>query len=132
MDRWKAKELKSMELGGNKLAAAYYEKNGMMQADGTPNHKAPHLSKYKQDLAKKAEMEILANANIQVSNTFQQTESSKPISKPLEPSNPSGTVVKQMSSLTFATATDDDIFGSLSKPIAKSDDRKQEQNNGSL
>lgn len=74
MDRWKAKELKSMELGGNKLAAAYYEKNGMMQADGTPNHKAPQLSKYKQDLAKKAEMEILANANIQVSNTFQQTE----------------------------------------------------------
>ena len=131
MDRWKAKELKSMELGGNKLAAAYYEKNGMMQADGTPNHKAPQLSKYKQDLAKKAEMEILANANIQVSNTFQQTESSKPISKPLEPSNP-GTVVKQMSSLTFATATDDDIFGSLSKPIVKSDDRKQEQNNGSL
>ncbi len=126
MDRWKAKELKSMELGGNKLAAAYYEKNGMMQADGTFNHKAPQLSKYKQDLAKKAEMEILANANIQVSNTFQQTESSKPISKPLDPSNP-GTVVKQMSSLTFATATDDDIFGSLSKPIVKSDDRKQEQ-----
>ena len=30
MDRWKAKELKSMELGGNKLAQAYYEKNGMM------------------------------------------------------------------------------------------------------
>ena len=33
-----------------------------------------------------------------------------------------------MSSLTFATATDDDIFGSLAKPVAKSDDRKQEQN----
>jgi hypothetical protein len=29
MDRWKAKELKSMELGGNKLASAYYVKNGM-------------------------------------------------------------------------------------------------------
>jgi hypothetical protein len=41
MDRWKAKELKGMELGGNKLASAYYEKNGMYQADGTPNHKAP-------------------------------------------------------------------------------------------
>lgn len=41
MDRWKAKELKCMELGGNKLASAYYEKNGMVQADGTPNHKAP-------------------------------------------------------------------------------------------
>jgi hypothetical protein len=29
MNRWKAKELKSMELGGNKLASAYYEKNGI-------------------------------------------------------------------------------------------------------
>jgi hypothetical protein len=55
MDRWKAKELKCMEIGGNKLASAYYEKNGMVQADGTPNHKAPQLTKYKQDLAKKAE-----------------------------------------------------------------------------
>ncbi len=41
MDRWKAKELKCMELGGNKLALQYFEKNGMMGADGTPNHKAP-------------------------------------------------------------------------------------------
>ena len=41
MDRWKAKELKSMELGGNKLALQYYERNSMMKADGTPNHIAP-------------------------------------------------------------------------------------------
>ena len=47
MDRWKAKELKSMELGGNKLAATHFEKNGMYQADGTPNHKASQLAKYK-------------------------------------------------------------------------------------
>ncbi len=40
MDRWKPHEIKQMELGGNKLAMAYYEKNGMM-ADGKPNHKAP-------------------------------------------------------------------------------------------
>ena len=65
MDRWKAKELKSMEMGGNKLAGAYYEKNGMLAPDGTPNHKAPQLAKYKQDLAKKAETEILAQAGIQ-------------------------------------------------------------------
>jgi hypothetical protein len=81
MDRWKAKELKCMELGGNKLASAYYEKNGMVQADGTPNHKAPQLAKYKQDLAKKAEQEILANANIQVSNNGFSTESKPTISK---------------------------------------------------
>jgi len=65
MDRWKAKELKCMELGGNKLATAYYEKNGMLLPDGTPNHKAPQLSKYKQDLAKRAETEILGHAPIQ-------------------------------------------------------------------
>jgi hypothetical protein len=29
-----------MELGGNKNAAIYFEKNGMI-ADGKPNHKAP-------------------------------------------------------------------------------------------
>ena len=29
MDRWKPKELKCMELGGNKNAAIYFEKNGM-------------------------------------------------------------------------------------------------------
>jgi len=55
MDRWKPKELKCMELGGNKNAMGYYEKNGMYQADGTPNHKAPQLAKYKQDLAVRAE-----------------------------------------------------------------------------
>jgi ADP-ribosylation factor GTPase-activating protein 1 len=31
MDRWKARELKQMEFGGNKLAKIYYEKNGMLQ-----------------------------------------------------------------------------------------------------
>lgn len=41
MDRWKPKELKCMELGGNKLALQYFEKNGMMGSDGKPNHKAP-------------------------------------------------------------------------------------------
>ena len=46
MDRWKPKELKCMEIGGNKNAMTYYEKNGMIQ-DGNPNHKAPQLAKYK-------------------------------------------------------------------------------------
>ena len=40
MDKWKPVELKSMELGGNKNALAYYEKNGMMP-EGKPNHLAP-------------------------------------------------------------------------------------------
>ena len=46
MDRWKPKEIKQMELGGNKNAQIYYEKNGMY-TDGKPNHKAPSLAKYK-------------------------------------------------------------------------------------
>lgn len=37
MDKWKAKEVKQMELGGNKNALMYYEKNGMFNA-GKPNH----------------------------------------------------------------------------------------------
>ena len=49
MDRWKPREVKQMELGGNKNAAIYYEKNDM-HADGKPNHKAPALAKYKLDL----------------------------------------------------------------------------------
>jgi hypothetical protein len=57
MDRWKPKELKCMELGGNKNAAAYYEKNGMY-VDGKPNHKATQLAKYKLDLSKKAEQAL--------------------------------------------------------------------------
>jgi len=31
MDRWKKKELKQMELGGNKLAREFYNKNGMLK-----------------------------------------------------------------------------------------------------
>ena len=46
MDKWKRTELKQMELGGNKLAKEYYNKNGMM-VDGKPDHKNPALGKYK-------------------------------------------------------------------------------------
>lgn len=46
-----------MELGGNKNAQVFFEKNGMF-VDGKPNHKAPQLTKYKQDLLKRVEIEI--------------------------------------------------------------------------
>ena len=64
MDRWKAKELKCMELGGNKNAQMYYEKNGMINADGKPNHQAAAHAKYKQDLARK----------VRSNNLFDQAE----------------------------------------------------------
>ena len=60
MDRWKLKELKQMELGGNKNAHIFFEKNGMY-VDGKPNHKAAQLAKYKSDLLKKVEIEIGAH-----------------------------------------------------------------------
>lgn len=46
-----------MQFGGNKNAQVYFEKNGMY-VDGKPNHKAPQLAKYKQDLLKKVEISI--------------------------------------------------------------------------
>lgn len=61
-----------MELGGNKNAEAYYSKNQMYQ-DGRPNHKAPQLAKYKQDLLKKVEIEL---------GSYQQAPPSIEVSKP--------------------------------------------------
>lgn len=54
MDRWKNHELKQMELGGNKLAKAFYEKNGMLPQGGQPDHKNPALARYKNELKIKA------------------------------------------------------------------------------
>ena len=54
MDRWKRKELKQMELGGNKLAQAFFEENGMYK-DGRPDHEHPLHSRWKMELAAKAE-----------------------------------------------------------------------------
>lgn len=58
MDKWKPHELKKMELGGNKNAAIFYEQNGMINERGEPNHLAPPLAKYKQELNKKVEMSL--------------------------------------------------------------------------
>lgn len=57
MDRWKLKELKQMELGGNKNAQVFYEENFMFK-DGKPDHEAPLHSRYKMELAAKAEAAI--------------------------------------------------------------------------
>ncbi len=57
MDKWKPLELKQMELGGNKNAMFYYEKQGMIE-DGKPNHKAPQLAKYKMELKRRAQEEL--------------------------------------------------------------------------
>ena len=44
-----------MELGGNKPAKAFYEKNGMLPAGQAPDHLNPALSRYKNDLKLRAE-----------------------------------------------------------------------------
>ena len=54
MDRWKRKELKQMELGGNKNALEYYEENQMFK-EGKVDHEAPQHARYKMDLSAKAE-----------------------------------------------------------------------------
>ena len=58
-----------MELGGNKNAQLYFEKNGMY-VDGKPNHKAPQLAKYKQDLLKKVEIALGSQIQHQDSAVF--------------------------------------------------------------
>ena len=40
MDRWKRKELKQMELGGNRNAQLFYDEHQMFK-DGKPDHEAP-------------------------------------------------------------------------------------------
>ena len=57
MDRWKLKELKQMELGGNKAAQAFFEENGMYK-DGKVDHEAPMHSRWKMELSAKAEAAI--------------------------------------------------------------------------
>lgn len=57
MDWWKTKELKVMELGGNKRAGEYYKKHGMVK-DGTPHHEHAALSAYKANLLNEALKEI--------------------------------------------------------------------------
>ena len=54
MDKWKEKELKRMELGGNKRASEFYEQNGMIK-DGRPDHEASSHSRYKLELAAEAD-----------------------------------------------------------------------------
>jgi hypothetical protein len=58
MDRWKARELKQMEFGGNKAAKAFYEKNGMLVSGQPPDHKNPALTRYKNELKMKAEKSL--------------------------------------------------------------------------
>ena len=57
MDRWKRKELKQMELGGNKNAQQFYEENGMYK-EGKPDHEHPMHSRQKMELSGKAEAAI--------------------------------------------------------------------------
>jgi len=59
MDRWKRKELKCMELGGNKNAKEYYEANGMIK-DGKPDHESAPHARWKQELGQRAEAAVRA------------------------------------------------------------------------
>ena len=58
MDRWKKKELRQMELGGNAKAKEFYKKNGMLKDGDPPDHKNPALTKYKLELKNQAAREL--------------------------------------------------------------------------
>jgi hypothetical protein len=57
MDRWKVKELKQMELSGNKVVREFYEENGMIDG-GKPDHKNPALQRYKNELKVRVDKEL--------------------------------------------------------------------------
>ena len=66
-----------MELGGNKLAKAYYEKNGMLPVRQTPDHKNPALTRYKNELKSKAEKSLGMEASNPVPVQITTVEPSK-------------------------------------------------------
>ena len=57
MDKWKLKEVKAMEIGGNKKASEYYTQQGMMR-DGKPDHESAPHARYKMELAAEVEKNI--------------------------------------------------------------------------
>ena len=57
MDKWKLKEIKHMELGGNKRVRQYFEENGMSKDGGNDHEAAPH-ARWKMELAAEGEKEI--------------------------------------------------------------------------
>ena len=57
MDKWKLKELKAMELGGNIRAREYYDQQGMFK-DGKPDHESAPHARYKMELAAQCEKAI--------------------------------------------------------------------------
>jgi len=61
MDKWKLKEIKQMELGGNKRAREYFEENGMSK-DGRPDHEAAPHARWKMELAAEGAKEIEAKS----------------------------------------------------------------------
>ena len=61
MDKWKLKELKAMELGGNAKAKVYYDAQGMTK-DGRPDHEAAPHARYKMELAALCEAAIQEQA----------------------------------------------------------------------
>ena len=60
MDKWKLKELKALELGGNKNARAYYDAQGMVK-EGRPDHESAPHARYKMELAAEVEKAISAD-----------------------------------------------------------------------
>jgi len=62
-----------MELGGNASARAFYEEN-FMYKDGKPDHEAPLHSRYKLELAAKAEAALKQEIQTITANQAQNAQ----------------------------------------------------------
>ena len=61
MDKWKLKEVKAMEIGGNKRAHEYYAAQGMIK-DGKQDHESAPHARYKMELSAEVEKLIQQDA----------------------------------------------------------------------
>lgn len=78
MDRWKRKELKQMELGGNKNAKIYYTERNMY-VDGKPDHTAAPHAAHKQELSAKAEAVLKSELAMTEINASAAAPASQPL-----------------------------------------------------
>ena len=74
-DKWTAKELKQMELGGNSNSNKYFEAN-KLYTNGQHDYSMPLAAKYRHELSKLAEMHVHKKIIIEVKEEVKQPETS--------------------------------------------------------
>ena len=75
-DKWTAKELKQMEIGGNLNASKCFEIN-KLYTNGQHDYSMPLAAKYRQELCKLAEMQVHKKASTEIKKEVKQPEAIK-------------------------------------------------------